>query len=101
MERLNTLLKRSWFLPLPLGGVWGGCEAWHAKALSPTLSQREREKDFKLILMNSGEKASVESAWQQFFDRTFLGFALQIGEYDRRVLAKFPNNLPAGAAWRC
>lgn len=44
-ERLNKLLKRGWFLPLPLGG----CEAWRAQALSPTFSQREREKDFKLF----------------------------------------------------
>ena len=33
-------------LPLPLGGVRGGCEAWRAQALSPTLSQRERERKF-------------------------------------------------------
>jgi hypothetical protein len=53
-----------------------------------------------LIFMNAAKKASVESTWQQFFDRTFLSFALQVGEYDRRVFAKLPNNLPARAAWR-
>ena len=61
----------------------------------------EVNRELLLIFMNAGKKASIESARQQFFDRTLLGFALQVCEYDRRVLAKLPNNLPASAAGRC
>ena len=63
------------FLPLPLGGVRGGCEAWHevfsmincvtednirskeevrTQALTPTLSQRERAKRLQVCATHSG-----------------------------------------------
>ena len=61
----------------------------------------EVNRELLLILVSASKKASIESTRQQFFDRTLLGFALQVCEYDRRVLAKLPNNLPAGAAGRC
>jgi hypothetical protein len=46
-EPLNKLLKRGWFLSLPLGGLGEVRSMAHTSPL-PTLSQREREKDCEL-----------------------------------------------------
>ena len=61
----------------------------------------EVNRKLLLILMNAGKKAGIEGTRQQFLYRTLLGFAVEIRQHDRRVLAKLPNDLPASAAGRC